>query len=81
MSVLTSRVLNGSNRHHFDVRVFLVWPVLALWRIWERSYMVVSSGQFAVVVAPVLQIMHELLELCLSSALPLSIEHMKVDSR
>ncbi|EMS50599.1 Signal peptidase complex catalytic subunit SEC11A [Triticum urartu] len=58
-----------------------MWPVLALWRIWERSYMVVSSGQFAVVVAPVLQIMHELLELCLSPPLPLSIEHMKVDSR
>jgi hypothetical protein len=39
-----------------------------------------EGGAIAVVVAPMLEIMPELRELCVSPTLPLSTEHMKVDS-
>jgi hypothetical protein len=40
----------------------------------------IEGGAIAVVVASMLEIMPELWELCLSPTLPLSEEHMKVDS-
>jgi hypothetical protein len=40
----------------------------------------IEGGAIAAVVAPMLDTMPELWELCLSPTLPLSAEHMKVDS-